>query len=465
MSDEYRIEEDSLGEVEVPKDALYGAQTQRAIDNFPISNITFNRRFIRAIGLVKLSAAETNLELGLLDDDIAETIMEASKEVINGRHDDEFPVDIFQTGSGTSTNMNANEVIANRASEILGEGRESKAVHPNDDVNKCQSSNDVIPTSIHVASLMSIEEDLLPSLEKLKSELNSKAEEFDTIVKTGRTHLQDATPIRLGQEFSGYASQVSKGISRIKKSEDSLSELAIGGTAVGTGMNAHTDFPEIMVKKLSQKTGIEFREAENHFEAQAGRDAIVEASGSLNTIASSFMKIANDLRWMSSGPRTGLGEIDLPAVQPGSSIMPGKVNPVICESVCQVAVQVTGNNTAISIGGQAGNFELNVMKPVMAHNLLQSIELLANSSETLAELCISGIEANEQVCEKYAEESLSIVTALAPHIGYDKAADIAKNALKEDKTIKEIALERDVMDEEKLDEVLDPEKMTKIGIL
>ncbi|XGI84589.1 class II fumarate hydratase [Halorutilales archaeon Cl-col2-1] len=464
-SGDYRIERDSMGEVEVPEDALYGAQTQRAIDNFPVSDLRFGRRFIRSIGIVKKSAAETNVELGLLDDDKAEAIREACDEVIEGEHDDEFPVDIFQTGSGTSTNMNANEVIANRAIEIRGGDKGTRSVHPNDDVNMGQSSNDVIPTSIHIAVLTAIEDDLIPALETLETAFDHKAEEFDDIVKTGRTHLQDATPVRLGQEFSGYASQISHSIERVKKTRDSLSELAIGGTAVGTGLNTHPDFPTLMAEKISEKTGVEFREAENHFEAQANRDALVETSGALKTVASSMMKIANDLRWMSSGPRTGFGEIDLPTVQPGSSIMPGKINPVIPESVCQVAAQVIGNDAAVNVGGQAGNFELNVMKPVMAHNVLESVEILANVSEILAEDCVEGTEANEEVCETYAEESLSIVTALAPHIGYDDAAKIAKKALDEGKTIKEVALEEDAMDEDELDEVLDPMAMTERGIL
>ncbi|MDY6775039.1 MAG: class II fumarate hydratase [Halobacteria archaeon] len=464
-SGDYRIERDSMGEVEVPEDALYGAQTQRAIDNFPVSDLRFGRRFIRSIGIVKKSAAETNVELGLLDEDKAEAIREACDEVIDGEHDDEFPVDIFQTGSGTSTNMNANEVIANRAIEIRGGDKGTRSVHPNDDVNMGQSSNDVIPTSIHIAVLTAIEDDLIPALETLETAFDQKAEEFDDIVKTGRTHLQDATPVRLGQEFSGYASQISHSIERVKKTRDSLSELAIGGTAVGTGLNTHPDFPTLMAEKISEKTGVEFREAENHFEAQANRDALVETSGALKTVASSMMKIANDLRWMSSGPRTGFGEIDLPTVQPGSSIMPGKINPVIPESVCQVAAQVIGNDAAVNVGGQAGNFELNVMKPVMAHNVLESAEILANVSEILAEDCVEGTEANEEVCETYAEESLSIVTALAPHIGYDDAAKIAKKALDEGKTIKEVALEEDAMDEDELDEVLDPMAMTERGIL
>jgi len=466
MTDEndYRVETDSMGEVRVPKDALYGAQTQRAVDNFPVSDLRFGRRFIRALGVVKLSAAKANNELDLLEDKKKDAIVQAAREVAEGEHDDEFPVDIFQTGSGTSTNMNANEVISNRASEIVGAEKGSKAVHPNDHVNMGQSSNDVIPTAIHVAALTAVEEELLPALENLARELGEKADEFDDVVKTGRTHLQDATPVRLGQEFSGYAAQVEKGVERVEKSRGSLRELAIGGTAVGTGLNTHPDFPEKVVENISDETGVEFVEASNHFEAQAARDAVVEASGALKTVAASLMKIANDLRWLSSGPRTGFGEIDLPAVQPGSSIMPGKINPVIPESVCQVVAQVTGNDAAINVGGQAGNFELNVMKPVMAHNLLQSIELIANVSDLLADRCVADIEANEETCADDAERSLSIVTALAPHIGYDDAAEIAKQALKEGRTVREVAREYGLSDDE-LDDYLDVRAMTERGIL
>jgi fumarate hydratase class II len=466
MTDEndYRVEEDSMGEVEVPKDALYGAQTQRAVDNFPVSDLRFGRRFIHAIGVVKLSAALANNELGLLDDEKKDAIVQAAREVADGEHDDEFPVDIFQTGSGTSTNMNANEVIANRACEIVGAEKGSKEIHPNDHVNMGQSSNDVIPTSIHVAALTAVEEELLPALRNLHGELDEKANEFDDIVKTGRTHLQDATPVRLGQEFSGYAAQIEKGTERVEKSRDSLRELAVGGTAVGTGLNTHPDFPEKVVENVSEETGVEFQEADNHFEAQAARDAVVETSGAIKTVAASLMKIANDLRWLSSGPRTGFGEIDLPAVQPGSSIMPGKINPVIPESVCQVVAQVTGNDAAINVGGQAGNFELNVMKPVMAHNLLQSVELVANVSDLLADRCVSGIEANEETCQEDAERSLSIVTALAPHIGYDDAAEIAKQAMKEGRTVREVGLEHGLSEDE-LDDYLDVRRMTERGIL
>jgi fumarate hydratase class II len=466
MTDEndYRVEEDSMGEVRVPKEALYGAQTQRAVENFPVSELRFGRRFVRAIGTVKYAAAEANEELGLLDPDKADAIRRAAREVAEGEHDDEFPVDIFQTGSGTSTNMNANEVIANRACEIVGADKGSKEVHPNDHVNMGQSSNDVVPTSVHVASLTAVEDDLLPALRSLAGSLDEKADEFDDVVKTGRTHLQDATPVRLGQEFSGYAAQIEKGAERVERARPSLRELAIGGTAVGTGMNTHPEFPGLVAEKVSDETGVEFVEASNHFEAQAARDAVVETSGALKTVAASLMKIANDLRWLSSGPRTGFGEIDLPSVQPGSSIMPGKINPVIPESVCQVVAQVTGNDAAISVGGQAGNFELNVMKPVMAHNLLESIELIANVSDLLADRCVDGIEADRETCSEDAERSLSIVTALAPHVGYDDAADIAKQAMKEGRTVREVALEHGLTEDE-LDEYLDVREMTERGIL
>ncbi|MFW5929334.1 MAG: class II fumarate hydratase [Halobacteriota archaeon] len=461
-----RTESDSMGDVEVPADALYGAQTQRAVDNFPVSGETFGRRFVRAIGVVKRSAAEANRELGLLETETADAIVEAATEVMDGEHDDEFPVDVFQTGSGTSTNMNANEVIANRASQLLGEEVGSKAVHPNDDVNMGQSSNDVIPTSIHVAVVEAIDDDLLPALDALAQALATKAEGFDDIVKTGRTHLQDATPVRLGQEFGGYATQVEKGAERVRDSRSRLAELALGGTAVGTGLNTHPEFPGRAIEYINEHSSVEteFRERDDHFEAQAARDALVEASGALRTVATSMLKIANDLRWLSSGPRTGFGEIDLPAVQPGSSIMPGKINPVIPESVCQVASQVVGNDAAVAHAGGQGNFELNVMKPVMANNTLESVELLANVSDVFRENCVEGIEADEEQCRTYAENSLSIVTALAPHVGYDEAAEIAKQALKEDRTIRDVAVEHGVSEDD-VDDYLDVRRMTERGIL
>ncbi|MDP2496592.1 MAG: class II fumarate hydratase [Candidatus Palauibacterales bacterium] len=462
---DHRTERDSMGEVRIPADRLYGAQTQRAKENFPVSDLRFGRRFLRALGLVKRAAADVNEGLGLLDERRAGAIREAAMEVAGGDLDEHFPVDIFQTGSGTSTNMNANEVIANRAIQLLGgEVGSREPVHPNDHVNMGQSSNDVIPTSIHVAALSAVEDELIPAMEVLRDAFREKAEEFDDVPKAGRTHLQDATPVRLGQEFGGYASQVDHGIERLERLRDPLGELAIGGTAVGTGLNTHPEFGTRMANRLSELTGLELREAEDHFEAQSARDAAVEASGVLKTIACSYMKIANDLRWLSSGPRTGIGELHLPAVQPGSSIMPGKVNPVIPESVCQVAAQVIGNDAAVTAGGQAGNFELNVMKPVMAHNLLQSMEILSNVSVVLTEKCVRGIEANEERCRRNAESTAALATALAPRIGYDEAADVAKTSLEEDKTLREVVRERGLLSEQELDEVLDFRSMTEPGI-
>ena len=462
---DHRTERDSMGEVRIPADRLYGAQTQRAKENFPVSDLRFGRRFLRALGLVKRAAADVNEGLGLLDERRAGAIREAAMEVAGGDLDEHFPVDIFQTGSGTSTNMNANEVIANRAIQLLGgEVGSREPVHPNDHVNMGQSSNDVIPTSIHVAALSAVEDELIPAMEVLRDAFREKAAEFDDVPKAGRTHLQDATPVRLGQEFGGYASQVDHGIERLERLRDPLGELAIGGTAVGTGLNTHPEFGTRMANRLSALTGLELREAEDHFEAQSARDAAVEASGVLKTIACSYMKIANDLRWLSSGPRTGIGELHLPAVQPGSSIMPGKVNPVIPESVCQVAAQVIGNDAAVTAGGQAGNFELNVMKPVMAHNLLQSMEILSNVSVVLTEKCVRGIEANEERCRRNAESTAALATALAPRIGYDEAADVAKTSLEEDKTLREVVRERGLLSEEELDEVLDFRSMTEPGI-
>ena len=464
--DGFRVEEDSVvGEVRVPENALFGPQTQTALDNFAISDVRFGREFVRALGLVKRASADANVSLGRLDEAKGEAIRTAADEVARGEHDDEFPLTVFQLGSGTNTNMNANEVIANRAAELLDAERGSRVVHPNDHVNMGQSSNDVIPTTIHVAALTAVERDLLPTLDALAETLEERAAAFDDVVKVGRTHLQDATPIRLGQEFSGYASQVEHGVSRVENVRESLSELAIGGTAVGTGLNTHPDFPRAVVDRLSEATGVTFREADNHFEAQAAHDAIVEASGALKTVAVSLMKIANDLRWLSCGPRAGLNEIDLPTVQPaGSSIMPGKMNPVIPEIVCQVAAQVIGNDATITVGGQSGNFEITVMKPVMATSLLQSLRLLTEGGTLLAEECVAGIEADEAVCEGYAEASLSLVTALATHVGYDAASDIAAQALAEERTIKQVAADRGVLPADELDRVLDPERMTERGV-
>ena len=461
---EFRVERDSMGEFEVPSDAYYGAQTMRAVENFPISALRFPRSFIRAIGQVKLAAAQVNSDLGLLDKNLAYTIGEAAAEVADGVHDDQFVVDIFQTGSGTSTNMNANEVISNRAIEMLGGERGSRdPVHPNDHVNIGQSSNDVIPTSIHVAALSAIHDSLLPAMAHLESALKDKGEEFMPVVKTGRTHLQDATPVRLGQEFVGYAGQIERGIERLQSAVTHLSELAIGGTAVGTGVNVHPEFAMRMCEILSKMIGVPVRETTNHFQAQSSLDAIVETSGALKTIAVSLMKIANDIRWLGSGPRAGLGEIDLPAVQPGSSIMPGKVNPVIPESVCQVSAQVIGNDTAIMVAGQSGNFEINVMMPVAAHNLLESIEILSTSCSNFSDQCISGLTATSKGPDM-VQNGLAIVTTLVPHIGYDASAAIAKEAGETGESIKQVALRRTDLSDEELDDILDAESMTEPGL-
>jgi len=458
-----RIERDTMGELAVPADAYYGVQTARAIENFPISPLRMPRSIIRAMGLIKRAAAAVNHGLGLLDKKSAEAIRQAATEVVEGTLDAEFPVDIFQTGSGTSTNMNTNEVISNRATEILGGARGSKLVHPNDHVNLGQSSNDVIPTAIHVAASETIQQQLIPALTRLHKALDRKAKEFDKIVKIGRTHLQDATPVRLGQEFGGYARQIELGIARMKRAQDALSEVALGGTAVGTGLNCHPEFSARVMAVISKETGCPFKEAKNHFEAQAAQDSLVEASGELRTLAVSLMKIANDIRWLGSGPRCGLGEINLPETQPGSSIMPGKVNPVIAESVTMVCAQVIGNDVTVTVGGQAANFELIVMLPVMAYNLLQSIELLAAASSNFAAKCIEGIKANEERCQSLIEESLAMCTALAPEIGYEAAAQIAKDAYKSGKTVRQVAQEQKVLSEKRLSELLDPWRMTEPG--
>ena len=461
---DYRIEKDSMGEVKVPKSAYYGAQTQRAVENFPISGVGFPSRFIRALAIIKHAASSANEGLGLLDPKIADAIRKAAKEVMEGKLDQEFVVDIFQTGSGTSTNMNANEVIANRALELLGKERGSKGVHPNDHVNMSQSSNDVIPTAIHIAALEAIQGELLPALGELHQALIKKSQEFDRIVKIGRTHLADATPIRLGQEFGGYARQIELSIERIKAASSGLEELALGGTAVGTGINTHPEFPSRTIKKISEMTGLNFREAQNHYEAQAAKDAVVQVSGSLKTLAVSLTKIANDLRWLSSGPRCGIGEIGLPENQPGSSIMPGKINPVMCESVLQVAAHVIGCDTTITICGQAGNFELNVMMPVMALRLLEAITFSASVVKAFTEKCVVGITANEKHSEEMIEKSLAMVTSLAPVIGYDAAAKIAKESFTTGKTVREVAKEQNVLPKDKLDKILDPWRMTEPGI-
>ena len=460
-----RIERDSMGDVQVPDGAYYGASTQRAVENFPISDLRFDRKFIWALGLIKASSAETNRKIGSLDEDKADAIIEASQEVMEGKLDEHFVLDIFQTGSGTSTNMNANEVIANRASELLGGELGSKRVHPNDHVNAGQSSNDVIPTAIHIAAVAAIAEDLLPALGSLAGALQAKAEEFDHILKPGRTHLMDATPVRLGQEFGGYAEQVRKGAQRVDHALQDLLELALGGTAVGTGINAPDGFAAATIARMSARSGYTFREAADHFEAQASKDATVATSGALKTVAVSLFKIANDLRWLSSGPRTAIAEIKLPSLQPGSSIMPGKVNPVIPEMVMQVCAHVIGNDTAITWGGANGNFELNVMMPVIGHNLLESIGLLAAAAAVFTTKSIEGIEANEDRARYLLEQDVIIVTALVPTIGYDKAAEVAKKAFAEGRGVREVAIEMEVLPEEELDAALDLRPMTEGGVV
>ncbi len=459
-----RTEQDSMGSMSVPTNALYGAQTARARDNFPISGICFPRPFLRALGMVKEHAAQVNRELGLLDERVALAIMDAAEEVIVGDLDDHFPLDVFQTGSGTSTNMNANEVIANRACQLLGETLGSRTVHPNDHVNYGQSSNDVIPTVMHMAAAVEINEQLIPALDDLCKTLGKKAGEFDDIVTIARTHLQDATPIRLGQIFGGYFRQTSLVVSELERARDGLCELPLGGTAVGTGLNTHPEFAQKVIAGLAEVTKLPLREAKDHFAAQAGKEQVVSASGALKTTAVALFKIANDIRFLASGPRCGLGELQLPAVQPGSSIMPGKVNPVMAESLMQVCVQVVGNDAAITIGGLSGNFELNVMMPVMAHNLLQSIELLTNAVGQFNERCLQGLVADRERCEGLIEESLAMCTALAPVIGYDRAAAIAKQAHETNRTVREVALAEKVLPEEELNKLLDPRPMTEAGI-
>jgi fumarate hydratase class II len=460
----YRIEKDSMGEMKVPRQAYWGPETQRAYENFPISGVRFPRGFIRALGMIKGAAVKSNVALRLINPKVGSAILQAAKEVMEGRFDDHFILDIFQTGSGTSTNMNANEVIAHRANEILGRRLgEKKPVHPNDHVNLGQSSNDVIPSAIHVSALEGIHRDLLPALNSLQQSLERKAKDFDRILKIGRTHLQDATPIRLGQEFGGYASMVEHGRRRLEMTRKHLSELPIGGTAVGTGINTHPRFARLVIREISSMTGLPFREAENHFEAQGAKDAVVEASGALKTLAVSLLKIANDIRWLGSGPRCGIGEIRVPPVQPGSSIMPGKVNPVIPEALCQVCAQVIGNDTTITVCGMSGNFELNVMMPVMAHNLLQSIQLLGNAVKVFTQKCVNGLKAEEERCRDLIEKSLAMVTALSPRIGHDRAAGIAQEAYKTGKTIREIALQQRILPPRELAKILDPWKMTKPG--
>jgi len=461
-----RIEKDSLGEVEVDDQVYWGAQTERARLNFPVSGLRFHRRFVAALGLIKYEAAAVNAELGIVAPPIAEAIRKAAAEVMDGTLDGHFPLDVFQTGSGTSTNMNANEVIANRAIEILGGVMGSKSpVHPNDHVNASQSSNDVIPTALHVAAYSAVAEELEPALERLAKALEDKSDELDGVVKIGRTHLQDAVPVRLGQELSGYAQQVRNGIARLEAARPRLAELALGGTAVGTGLNAPPDFANAVIARMAAKTGHPFVPAPNRFEALAAKDAAVEMSGALNVLAVSLTKIANDLRWLSSGPRCGIGEIALPSLQPGSSIMPGKVNPVIPEMTLMVAAQVMGNHQAITVGGMSGNFELNVMMPVIAWNLLQSIRILTSAANLLVERCVAGIEANRERCEELVERSLAMVTALAPRIGYDRAAEIAKESVATGKTVRQLCEEKRVLPPDELATVLDALAQTRGGIV
>ncbi len=455
----FRTEKDSMGDVQVPADALYGAQTQRAVDNFPISGLCMPRTFIRALGLIKATAARTNLELELLAADVAETIVAASEEVASGAHDSQFPIDIFQTGSGTSSNMNANEVIAHLATERLG-----APVHPNDDVNMGQSSNDVIPTAIHVAGCLLITEELIPALEHLAETIAGRKEELHDTVKTGRTHLMDAMPVTMAQELSGWETQVRHGIRRIDSALPRLLALPQAGTAVGTGINTPSQFGERFAAQLEDATGIAFRTKDNYFEGLSSQDAAVETSGQLKAVAVSLMKISNDLRWMNSGPLAGLGEIALPALQPGSSIMPGKVNPVIPEAVCMVCAQVIGNDTTITIGGQAGNFQLNVMLPVIAYNLLQSLEILAAGARVLADSAITGFTVNQANLDKALERNPILVTALNAVIGYELGAKIAKQAYAEGRPVKEVAAELTDLSAAEIERLLDPADLTRGGI-
>jgi fumarate hydratase class II len=458
--DDFRIEHDSMGEVKVPKDALWGAQTQRAVENFPISGYRVDQDILRALALIKQAAALANGELGLIAKEVSSSIVSAAADVAENKYSEHFPVDVFQTGSGTSTNMNMNEVIARIVSDQLG-----KEIRPNDEPNASQSSNDVFPSAIHLACLEQTVRNLLPSLETLARSFENKADEFKSVVKTGRTHLMDATPVTLGQEFSGYAAQIKNAILRISGTLSRVGELPLGGTAVGTGINAPKEFAPLAISKLREITGLELKEAPNHFEAQGARDGLCELSGQLKVLAVSLYKIANDLRWMASGPRCGLGEIHLPDLQPGSSIMPGKVNPVVPEAVCQVVAQVFGNDAAVYFGAAAGNFELNVMLPVIGRNLLESIKLLAAVTKALAEKCVDGIVANIERCRTYALSSPSIGTALNPYIGYEKAAEVIKKALAENKDLRQVVLELGYLSENEVDVALDVEKMTQGGII
>lgn len=458
---DFRIEKDSMGEVKVPSGAYYAAQTQRAFDNFPISGIRFNSQFISAMGRIKYAAAVANEELGLLEKPVSEAIQKASKEIVDGKFDDDFVLDIFQTGSGTSTNMNANEIIARRANEL--KSGTDVTIHPNDHVNFGQSSNDVIPTAIRIAAVMAVQNELIPSLKYLHSALLSKGEEHKDVVKTGRTHLMDAMPVTIEQEFSGYARQIELGIERVKSTLNRMLELPQGGTAVGTGINTHTEFGKRFAEVIAKDTKESFVEAKNHFEAQATVDAPVELSGQLKTVAVGLMKIGNDFRWMNSGPNSGLGEVQLKALQPGSSIMPGKVNPVIEESLTMVCAQVIGNDATITIGGQSGNFELNVMLPVVAYNLLQSIEILSNAARNFTDRSVSGLIVRKDVIEKMVGKNPILVTALNPLIGYDKAAKIAKTAFAENRAVIDVAREMTDLTDAELEKALNPMNMTKGG--
>ncbi|MEX0980155.1 MAG: class II fumarate hydratase [Gemmatimonadota bacterium] len=461
MAVKFRIEKDSLGEVPVPEEALYGAQTQRAVENFQISGQRFGRHFIQALGVVKKAAAEANAHLGNLDPEMAGAIAQAAAEVAEGTWDEHFVLDVYQTGSGTSTNMNANEVIARRANQL----RETRAdpVHPNDHVNFGQSSNDVIPTAIHLSARVAIERELIPALEELREALEEKAEAFDDVVKSGRTHLMDATPVRLGQEFAGYAKQVERSIERVRRGSVELAELALGGTATGTGINTHPEFAALAIERIARALDLDFHEAEDHFEAQGARDAAVSASGALNTVAVSLTKIADDIRLLGSGPTSGLHEILLPTVQPGSSIMPGKVNPVMSEALMMVAARVMGNHTTISVAGSRGNLELNVMMPVLAHALLESITLLANGSRAFADRCVKGIRANEARARELLELNPSIATALNLYIGYDRAAEVAKEAARDGVSVREVVRRHELLTEEELEEALNIRDMTEPG--
>lgn len=456
----YRIESDTMGKIEVQADKYYGAQTARSLMNFKIGGETFPREMIRALGILKKAAALANKDLGILSNEKADLIVKAADEVIEGKLDDHFPLVVWQTGSGTQTNMNTNEVISNRAIEIAGGEIGSKnPIHPNDDVNKAQSSNDTFPTAMHIAAVEEIHRRLIPMVTKLKDALNEKAEEFKDVIKIGRTHLMDAVPLTLGQEFSGYVQQLENGLKRINNALPSLYELALGGTAVGTGLNTHKDFAVLSAKKIAELTGKDFVTAPNKFEALAAHDALVEFSGVLKTLAASLMKIANDVRWLGSGPRCGIGEINLPANEPGSSIMPGKVNPTQSEAMTMVCAQVMGNDAAVGFAGSMGNFELNVFKPVIIYNVLQSIRLISDACESFTDHCVAGIEANNDNISKHLKNSLMLVTALNPHIGYDNAAKVAKKAFNDNTTLEEAAVELGLLTSEKFKEVVRPENM------